>query len=358
MSILALNVGSSSLKFGVFEAHAPSRDGVLRGEIDRHGERTVLRWHEGEHAREMAIDGSGDTAAQQALSRIDGMVPISAVVHRIVHGGMALREHCLIDDDVLAGIEQASSFAPLHVPPALAWIHHARRTWPHVAQVACFDTSFHYPLPELSRVLPVPRELESLGVQRFGFHGLSCESVLDQLVEVPSRLVIAHLGSGASITAIHHGRSVDTSMGMTPTGGIVMGTRPGDLDPGVLLFLLRQGHYTPDALEDLLEHRCGLKGMSGISADTRVLAKSLGEPRAALALAQFARSVARDIAGMAVVLGGLDLLVFTGGIGEHQPAMRDHVMALLALCFPALPHRVVPAQEEWVMARHAERLMA
>ncbi|HET6555275.1 MAG TPA: acetate kinase [Dyella sp.] len=359
MNILALNVGSSSLKFDVYEARGAEPARLLEGSIDTRGDAQILRYrgkgawsehrlHEGDHAD-----------ALEALMSLQSIAAPDAVAHRVVHGGPWLREHCVIDAQVLSRIEAAANFAPLHVPPALAWIRRAARAFPHASQVACFDTAFHHPLPELSRVLPVPRELLAKGVERFGFHGLSCESILRQLDgAVPERLVIAHLGSGASVTAVQDGRSVDTSMGLTPTGGIIMGTRPGDLDPGVMLFLLRQGHCTPDQLEDLLEHRSGLRGISGFSADVRELAEASDHPSAALALAQFARSVAKGVAAMAVIMGGIDALVFTGGIGEHHAPTREHVMTLLHPCFPSLASHVLPSQENLMMARHAVALLA
>jgi len=356
MSILALNVGSSSLKFGIYRVSGAGAAPCLEGGVDIGLGRIHYRGDTGEG--ELAFSAA---SSEEGLSVLKGLAPdgaIDIVAHRIVHGGPWLREHCLIDDQVLEKIEAAASFAPLHVPAALSWVHAAMRCYPHAKQVACFDTAFHYPLPDLARVLPLPGEWRERGVERFGFHGLSCESILAQLGRAPARLIIAHLGSGASLTALRDGRSVDTTMGMTPTGGIIMGTRPGDIDPGVLLFLLRQGHCSQAELEDLLEHRSGLKGVSGVSADVRELSTMAGHPLARLALAQFAQSVARHVAGLVIVLGGIDLLVFTGGIGEHDAPMRDAVMALLHPCFPSLVTRVLPAQENLAMARHAARLAA
>lgn len=358
MKVLTLNVGSSSLKFGIYQVDAGEPQIVAVGEIDTRGERRHLRYHDGSGLVEHDLEGEGDRAALDALRKLADITRIDAVAHRIVHGGPWLREHCLIDDAVIAKIEQAASFAPLHVPAALAWVRHATKVLPQAAQVACFDTAFHRELPDTSRILPLPHDLLDKGVQRYGFHGLSCESILAQLNPVPARLIIAHLGSGASLTAVRDGHSVDTSMGMTPTGGILMGTRPGDLDPGVLLFLLREQHASPRELDDLLEHRSGLRGISDLSADVRELRRATDHPLAALALEQFALSVARQAAGMAVVLGGVDLLVFTGGIGEHDEPTRDSVKAHLAPCFPSLQTRVLPAQENRVMAIHAARLAA
>lgn len=356
MRVLSLNVGSSSLKFGVYEVAQGEPADVAEGEIDVRGEQRQLRYRRGAETVALDVPEDGDDGALRALQRIAGETPIDAVAHRIVHGGPWLREHCLIDQAVVDKIEAAANFAPLHVPAALAWVRHAARAIPQAQQVACFDTAFHRDLPDASRVLPLPHELLQKGVQRYGFHGLSCESILAQMAHVPAKLIIAHLGSGASLTAVRDGRSVDTSMGLTPTGGIVMGTRPGDIDPGVMLYLMREGHADARELDDLLEHRSGLRGISARSADVRELAEAKDDPLARLALEQFAQSVARHAAGMAVVLGGVDLLVFTGGIGEHHAATRERVLALLAPLLPALRSEVLPAQENRIMATHAARL--
>ncbi|WP_109126543.1 acetate kinase [Dyella sp. C11] len=359
MNVLTLNVGSSSLKFGIHRVQQRQAMAVAEGEIDtRDGQKRLLLQDESGQSTEHAWNGELDDDSLRKLQQLAGDEPFGAVAHRIVHGGPALREHSLIDAEVLARIEAAASFAPLHVPAALRWIRHAQKALPNAKQVACLDTAFHHPLPDLSRVLPLPRELQAKGIERYGFHGLSCESIVAQLDVMPERLIIAHLGSGASLTAVRRGKSVDTSMGMTPTGGIIMGTRPGDLDPGVMLFLMREGHAGPRELEDLLEHRSGLRGISGVSADMRALREAAGNASAELALEQFTLSVAREAAAMAVVLGGIDLLVFTGGIGEHDGATRERVAAWLAPCFGNLRTRVLPAQENHVMALHAARLAA
>lgn len=356
MNVLSLNVGSSSLKFGIYTVDSGAPQPVAEGDIGRHGEHGHLRYRHGSEEVERELAGDRDAAAMEALEKLGEVLPIDGVAHRIVHGGPWLREHCLIDETVMKQIEAAASFAPLHVPGALAWIHHATKALPHARQVACLDTAFHRDLPDTARILPLPRELLAKGVQRYGFHGLSCESILQQMVAVPERLIIAHLGSGASLTAVRNGVSVDTSMGMTPSGGIIMGTRPGDLDPGSLLFLLREGYADTRKLEDLLEHRSGLRGISDLSSDVRELGNATDHPLAALALKQFALSVAKQAAALAVVLGGVDLLVLTGGIGEHDGTIRSRIEALLAPCLPNLRTLVLPAQENRVMAAHAARL--
>jgi len=265
-------------------------------------------------------------------------------------------------------------FAPLHVPPALAVIGAAQRHFPTAVQVACLDTAFHASLPDVARNFPVPKPLRDRGVQRFGFHGLSCESILRRLhPNVPEKLVIAHLGNGASITAVKNGRSIDTSMGLTPTGGVMMGTRCGDIDPGVLTYLMRQQHFTAAQLQDLTDHRSGLFGVSGSSSDMRVLhQRSSFDRDAALAIDMFCYAVRKQIAAMAAAVGGIELLVFTGGIGENDALVRAAISADLswmgilidptrnAACEPAIGAanspcavRVMPSEEDEQIARHA-----
>ena len=285
-----------------------------------------------------------------------------AVAHRIVHGGPALREHCVINDEVLAQIEAAAPFAPLHTPAALALIRQAQQRYPGLPQVACFDTVFHAGMPDVARVLPLPMTLLAEGVQRYGFHGLSCESIVHALgVDLPARLVIAHLGNGASITAVARGRSVDTSMGLTPTGGLIMGTRSGDLDPGVLVYLVRERKLDAAALERLVDQESGLLGLSGVSSDMRRLHEAAPtHPAAQLAIDMFCRAVCKQIAAMTAVLGGADMIVLTGGIGENDHFVHDAVGAGLAWMGAGTarcPVRVMASQEDEQLARHAWRLL-
>ena len=250
--------------------------------------------------------------------------PPSAIGHRIVHGGSGLRQHCVLDHSVLQQLQIGATFAPLHMPKALSLIELAHKSFPGLPHVACFDTTFHADLPEVARVLPIARELQLEGVQRYGFHGLACASIVDQLAhDLPQRLVIAHLGNGASVTAVKAGKSIDTSMGLTPAGGVVMGTRSGDLDPGVLIYLMREKKFDAAMLEELLNHRSGLLGISGIDSDMRQLqAIAASNPAARLAIEMFCYSVCKQVAGMIAVLGGIDCLVFTGGIGENDAKIR------------------------------------
>jgi acetate kinase len=333
--VLALNVGSSSLKFGLFMVGASGSRELLSGT-----EETV---------------GDPQSAMTRIAQRLQaqGLPTPAAIGHRIVHGGPQCRHHTLINAAEMEQLESATAFAPLHVPPALALVRAAQTFFPGIAQVACLDTAFHAAMPDVARTLPIPRELRALGIERYGFHGLSGESIVRQLgSDVPQRLVIAHLGHGASVTAVAQGASVDTSMGLTPTGGVIMSTRCGDIDPGVLTYVVREHGYDAAQLEALIDQRSGMLGISGLSGDMRELhaaaaLTSASGADARLAIAMFCASVRKQIAAMVVVLGGIDLLVFTGGIGENDPSTRASIFkGLEALGIRAEDLRVMQAQEE------------
>lgn len=313
LNVLALNSGSSSLKFGFYR-------------VDSTGAERLF-------GQSLAMAANADAITQVAsVLAASGLPPPDAIGHRIVHGGSLLRQHCRIDDAVLHQLQAAAAFAPLHAPTALALIRFAQAHFPGVPQVACFDTQFHAGLPDVARVLPITKALQSEGIQRYGFHGLSLESSVRQLgPDLPQRLVIAHLGHGASITAVKAGRSIDTSMGMTPSGGVIMGTRSGDLDPGVLVYLMREKKLDDASLEALVDQGSGLLGISGLSGDMRQLHEAVASNRdARLAIDMFCYSVRKQVAAMAAVLGGLDMLVFTGGIGENDAQVRSGICAGLS----------------------------
>jgi acetate kinase len=256
----------------------------------------------------------------------------AAVGHRVVHGGPNLRRHCLVDEAVLQQLEAATTFAPLHNPAALSVIRFAQQHFPQLPQVACFDTAFHAGMPDVARTLPLPLVLRSDGVHRYGFHGLSCESVVRQLEDdLPDRLIVVHLGNGASLTAVKGGQSIDTSMGLTPAGGVIMGTRCGDLDPGVLVYLVREKKFDAARLEALVDYHSGLLGISGIDSDMRRLHEvSTSNADARLAIQMFCYSIRKQMAAMIAALDGVDLLVFTGGIGEHDAKVRAEICSGLS----------------------------
>ena len=360
MNILVLNSGSSSFKFGLYRVDAVAVQTLLTKSVDNAG-------HE---------DATAYVAL--ALARPDMPAP-DAIGHRIVHGGPKLRQHGVVNGAVLRGLEAAAAFAPLHMPAALALLRFAQQRFPGVPQVVCFDTCFHAGLPDVARVLPIAKELHAQGIHRYGFHGLSLESIVRQLGDdLPQRLIIAHLGNGASVTAIKAGQSIDTSMGMTPSGGVIMGTRSGDLDPGILVYLMREKSFDAARLQALVDQRSGLLGISGLSGDMRRLHAAAASNRdARLAIAMFCYSVRKQVAAMVAVLGGLDMLVFTGGIGENDAQVRTEVCAGLAWiglsldearnhaarnpvsdCASRCQVLVLPSQEDEQIARHAWAVLA
>ena len=272
-----------------------------------------------------------------------------------MHGGPEVREHRLLTAAVLENLKAAVPFAPLHLPASLEVIAAMERQMPDLPQVVCLDTAFHAGMPDVARTFALPKEVRQQGVERYGFHGLSLESIVAQLETVPEKLVVAHLGNGASITGIRNGRSADTTMGLTPTGGVMMGTRCGDLDPGVMVFLARHGFAQADKQEVLVNRESGLLGISGISSDVRQLVEARAKAEADLALRMFCYQVRKAIAAMAAAIGGIDLLVFTGGIGEHADGLRREISEPLRW-LGAFETRVLPAQEDLQIARIALKL--
>jgi acetate kinase len=303
--VLALNAGSSTLKYALYRSEGGVEQELASATVPTHG--------------------SASAAALDAvLAGLPPAGPITRVGHRLVHGG-ELTEPVAVDKAMLARLHELEPLAPLHLPPALQLLEAALQRLPTALHVACFDTAFHRDLPELARRLPLPLELHERGIRRYGFHGLSYQYVLSQLeTPAPARLIIAHLGSGASLAAVRDGRCIDTSMGFTPAGGIPMGTRTGDLDPGVLLYLQRAQGLTREQLEHLVNQEAGLLGVGGSADMQELLAReATGDARASLAVAWFAYALKKQIGGYVAALGGLDCLVFTGGIGEHAARVRE-----------------------------------
>ena len=383
--VLALNCGSSSLKFGLYRVDESRTQTLLSGEFESIGA-SNSNFHavdSNRHAlvaEQVSIATPNDALIRIAKLLVDSNAPAPhAIGHRIVHGGPKLRQHCRIDDAVLRQLQDASIFAPLHTPATLSVIRYAGAHFPGLPQIACFDTSFHAYLPDVARVLPIPQELQSEGIQRYGFHGLSCESIKRQLgPDLPSRLIIAHLGNGASITAVKNGESIDTSMGLTPSGGVIMGTRCGDLDPGVLIYLMREKKLDAVKLEELIDQYSGLLGISGMDSDMRRLhAAAASNTDARLAIDMFCYSVRKQIAAMIAVLDGIDMLVFCGGIGENDALVRAEICSGLAwfgfgldaernrtvtnpINNPAsrIAVHVLTSQEDEQIARHSWELVA
>jgi acetate kinase len=362
--ILTLNAGSSSLRYALWEA-GPGERQLHQGSFEEVGGPAVA-----DHSVAVAL----------ALDDVAGRAGApDAVGHRVVQGGPRHHAPARVDAALVADLEALVPLAPLHLPAQLGGIGAAAERLPGVPQVACFDTAFHAGMPEDARRLPLPEALWERGVRRYGFHGLSYEFVLRVLgPDARGRLVIAHLGNGASLAAVRDGAPVDTTMGLTPAGGLMMGTRTGDIDPGVLVTLAREPGHDPEALDRLVNREAGLRGVSGGTSDMRELLAARGaDPRAARAVRMFALSARKHVGAMAAALGGIDTLVFTGGIGEHAAPVRAEICdglghlgvtldpernargeGLLSPDGAACAVRVVATDEDRMIARHTAALVA
>jgi acetate kinase len=390
-AILILNAGSSSLKFSVFRDGEPP-ELLVRGQIAglQTEPRFVAKNADGESVDEHAWPGGASLSHQQAIEFLldwgrrhgSGKFRLTAAGHRVVHGGTKFLNPVLVDERTLTDLEALVALAPLHQPHNLAAIRAVMRHAPQLPQVACFDTSFHRGQPHVAQQFALPRELTEAGVQRYGFHGLSYEFIASRLPEVDpraaaGRTIVAHLGNGASLCALRSGVSVATTMGFTPLDGLMMGTRCGAIDPGVLLFLINERGLDAGAVENLLTNESGLLGVSGVSGDMRTLLEIEGtDARAAEAIELFIYRLSREIGSMAAALGGLDALVFTGGIGENSPAIRARTcqaaswlgvecdLASNGRGGPKISHAtsrvtiwVLPTNEELMIAQHTKRVV-
>ena len=359
--ILVLNSGSSSLKFGIYYRGATDEEPLLAGSADGIGRSNGTLAIRSSDGKPLVLRGSILESQSDSLTVLAAAIrehihtTPTGVGHRVVHGGPDLRTHQLITPQVLDQLRAATHFAPLHIPQALSLIATAQSIFHSVAQYACFDDAFHRTMPEVASHLPLPQRYFDAGIRRYGFHGLSYESIVHHFgAQLPGRAIFAHLGNGASLCALRNGVSVDTTMGRTPTGGIPMGTRSGDLDPGVFLYLLRNEKLGAEELEDLLNRHSGLFALSSGESDVKALETSMrSNPQAALALNVFAISVRKVIGAYAALLGGVDLLVFTGGIGEHSDRIRSAATSgLEPLGLTPDKIEIVATQEEQQIARH------
>ena len=336
MSWLVLNTGSSSLKFGLYDAEA--RTEQIHGSVNWHGSAAELSVQVGDGARTKepcsASDpqGAATVAIQTLLDKAPDRGAIQAVGHRIVHGGTKFQASVRIDAAVEADIHELTALAPLHNPPALAGLAAARRALPDLPQVAVFDTAFFKDLPRASVTLPVPRRwTDDWGIRRFGFHGISHSYCAGKAAEILGRdpgslrLVVCHLGNGCSASAIRGGKPVDTSMSFTPLDGLMMGTRSGSIDPGVVLYLLQENKLDPAGIDDALNHHAGLIGVSGVASDYRQVEEAAdgGNDQARLALEIYVARVRATIGAMAATLGGIDALIFAAGVGENSATLRS-----------------------------------
>jgi acetate kinase len=386
--ILILNAGSSSIKFSVFET-APDRRlvAVAHGQVEGIGTAPHLEAADarGDNVVEGPVAGPGHSGAILAIhdwlsEHLGSEAALEGVGHRVVHGGSAYASPVLIDDKVMTVLESLVPLAPLHQPHHIAAIRAIRAIAPDLPQVACFDTAFHRSQPSVAQTYALPRELTAKGVRGYGFHGLSYEYIVSVLPEIipdhaEGKLVVAHLGNGASMCAIERGKSVATTMGFTPVEGLPMGTRTGALDPGVILYLLQHEGMDAAAIEKLLYQRSGLLGVSAISSDMRVLLSS-GAPTASEAIDLFVYRIGRELGSLVAALGGLDALVFTAGIGEHAAEIRARACRAAGWLGVVLDEEanskggprisrpesavsawVIPTDENLMIARHTRRLL-
>ena len=387
-ALLVLNAGSSSLKFSVFLDEEPSRE-LLRGQVESlltephfiaYQGGTVVDEKRWESAAGLDHSGAVEFLFTWGRNGVLGKHQIRAAGHRVVHGGARFTEPVLIDQQTLSALEKLVPLAPLHQPHNVAAIRAVMRTMPSLPNIACFDTAFHHTQPAVAQAFALPRRYTQEGVRRYGFHGLSYEYVASVLPSVDRRAaegktVVAHLGNGASMCAMTNGRSVATTMSFTALDGLMMGTRSGAVDPGVLLYLMQQHGMDADALQQLLYHESGLVGVSEISSDMRALLSS-EDPRAIEALDLFVYRISRELGSLAAALGGLDALVFTGGIGENAASIRARVCrdaGWLGLELEEIANQtggprisrhgsrvsawVIPTNEELMIATHTRRLL-
>ncbi len=386
--ILVLNGGSSSIKFAVYEpGEVPQCR--LHGHLDRIGLLgTQLTVSEGPDASPTTCPANAADPAAAAGFLLDWLdqhavfATLAAVGHRVVHGGPAHQAPELVTPALLADLRQLMAFDPDHLPGEIALMEALHARQPQLPQVACFDTAFHQHMPRLAQLLPLPRRFAAHGLRRYGFHGISYAYLLEELGRqagpaARGRVILAHLGSGASLAAVLDGQSQDTSMGFTPAAGLVMGTRPGDLDPGVAAYLLQAEHLTPKQFNHLINHESGLLGVSETSSDMRdLLAAQATDERAADAVALFCYQARKWVGAYAAVLGGLDTLVFSGGVGEHAAEVRARICAglgflgleldaarnathaaVISSAASRVTVRIIPTNEERMIAQLVHQLL-
>jgi acetate kinase len=394
LPVLVLNSGSSSIKFAMYEAGDGARTRLFEGAVDGIGTENGKFWIKDADNKKL-IDQTPPLPNRSVAFKLvvdalhSGKFPAPlAIGHRTVCGGPNVQENQHITPQLIDEIESYAALAPLHTPIAVYIMREALRLFPGIPNFAILDTYFHRTMPEVVTHMPIPSEYAAMGVRRYGYHGISYESIIHQLrPNIPEKLIVAHLGNGASITAIRNGKSVDTSMGLTPTGGLISGSRTGDIDPGVVLFILKKiAETTPDAaeaadkLETVVSKKSGLIGVSELSNDMRDLREAIrqGNAKARLAVNKFTWTIARWIGSFVAELGGLDMLVFTGGIGENDIDSRVEICAgldalgieldlkrnnvrgeaLISSDKSRVTVRVIPPLEDLMIVNHVVRLLA
>ena len=385
---LTINGGSSSIKFALYAAGDPPRR-LLGGQVERIGQpgsMLTAKDAQGTALPPSPIDASDHRKGAYALLdwvvKQVGRSALAAVGHRVVHGGIHLVEHQRVTPELIAELKRTQPLDLAHLPREIALIEAIHDRFPDLPQVACFDTAFHRDMPRVAQLLPIPRRYDAAGVRRFGFHGLSYSYLMEELRrtagdEAAGRVILAHLGSGASMAAVRGGHPVDTTMAFTPTAGLVMATRPGDLDPGLLVYMMRVEKKTPEQMDEFISHACGLIGVSETSPDMRdLVARRATDVRAAEAVDLFCYQARKWIGAYAAALGGVDTLVFAGGIGENCAPIRRRICAglgflgielnparnarnapLISIAAGKAAVRVIHTDEELMIARSVARLL-
>ena len=376
--ILIINVGSSSIKFAVFNAERAS-NAVLRGSFKNKANNTAFSIYQADKETSESLTINSTKECIDYLVKwfeSNSELSIKAVGHRLVHGGNNYHLPTILTNEIIEQLKCSVPFSPEHLPNAIAAIESMREHYSHLPHIACFDTAFHWAMPEVAQKLPLPKEITAGGVRKYGFHGLSYEYIYASLETKYSdiqqkKIVIAHLGSGASMVAVKDGKSIDTTMGFTPAGGLIMSSRTGDIDPGVLIYLLQHHNYTAPKLNELLNHQSGLKGISGLSGDMQELMKQGNDTNAQLAINMFCYQAKKHLGALMATLGGIDVLVFTGGIGEKASAIRssictdmeyaglqinevlnkENAYTISSELSKAMVH-VIPTDEEYAIAQH------
>lgn len=387
--VLAVNAGSSSIRLALYDDTEPL---LLRrrGKIERIGlPDTTFSVEDstGAYAQNQVIDASDDSSATSALidwlEETGFLSTVKAVGHRVVHGGSRYSAPARVDDELMQALRGISAYSPEHLPREIDLIERFRRRFRNVPQVACFDTFFHRDMPRVAQLLPLPRRFDAKGIRRFGFHGLSYQFLIEELERVAGleasrgRVIVAHLGNGSSLVAVKQGKSVDTTMAFTPAAGVPMSTRSGDLDPGLAWYLAQSENMSSEQFHRMVNHESGLLGVSETSSDMReLLALEAADVRAAEAVALYCYQVAKSIGAFAVALGGLDTLVFAGGIGENAPVIRHRICEQLGFLgvdldtnsnaanadvisadASAVTVRMIRTDEEAMIARATQRIL-
>lgn len=368
--VLVINAGSSSIKFALYEG-TEIRVPRARGTLDRigHSDSSLSVFAStGVPAQHRPIDGVNHSRAASALIEwlVDSncLAAITAIGHRVVHGGSEYTTPALITDELVRVLCRISRYSPEHLPAQIELIDLFRRQRPDIPQVACFDTAFHRDMPRVAQLLPIPRRFDEKGIRRFGFHGLSYAFLMEELERVAGkdaamgRVILAHLGNGSSLAAVHEGKSVDTTMAFTPAAGIPMSTRSGDLDPGLGWYLAQTENMSAEQFHRMVNHESGLLGVSETTADMRdLLAREATDVRAAEAVALYCYCITKSIGALAAALGGVDTLIFSGGIGENSATIRQRVCDRLGFLGPGLDIRTMRSDEEMMIARATRRIL-